>query len=272
MRDMDKTKAQLITELNRLRRRNADLEAREAEYNRVGTALKKSEAKFRLLTEKAVAGVYLVRDGLFTYVNPRMAEIFGYEPHELIHKKGPIDVVFHSDWPVVERNLQKRISGEVEAVNFRFRGIRKDGGVIHVEVYGSRTDDAGRSGIIGTLIDISDRVWTEMDLENELEKFQALYDLAVAMTAERTLDENLLLVVETSRSLLKADKAFIALRDEERNELYMHTLSGIEADEFRDLKIPFGMGLGGKVAETGRLSVVEDYYKETEPHFHDIMR
>ncbi len=272
MTDRDKTNAQLIDELNRLRRRNDELETRETERMRVVTALKQSEAKFRRLTEKSVVGVYLIQDWLFTYVNPRLAEIFGYEPHELVNKKGPIDVVFHADWPMVEENLQKRISGEIDAVNFRFRGIRKDGGVIHLEVYGSRTDDGGRSGIIGTLVDISERVWAEMDLEDELEKFQALYDLAVAMTAERTLDENLGLVVETSRNLLKADKAFLALRDEDRNDLYMHSLSGIETDEFRDLRIPFGVGLGGMVAKTGRLCVVEDYFKEIGPAFHDVAR
>ena len=78
MTDHDKTQPQHLEELNRLRRRNAELEARETEHKRLEAALKQSEAKFRRLTEKSVVGVYFVQDWLFTYVNPRMAEILGY--------------------------------------------------------------------------------------------------------------------------------------------------------------------------------------------------
>ena len=38
--------------------------------------------------------------------------------------------------------------------------------------------------------------------KNQLKKFQILYDLATAMTTERSLDDNLQLVVEESRELL----------------------------------------------------------------------
>ena len=44
----------------------------------------------------------------------------------------------------------------------------------------------------------------EANLEKELTKFQALYDLAVAMTGVHSLDENLSLVVEKSMQLLSA--------------------------------------------------------------------
>ena len=51
-------------------------------------------------------------------------------------------------------------------------------------------------------------------LENELRKFRFLYELAIAMTAEHSLDENLRLVVEKGKELLHADTSYIALRDE----------------------------------------------------------
>jgi PAS domain S-box-containing protein len=271
MKDRDKTKDQLIRELDYLRRRNAELEAREAEHQQTAGALVQSEMKFRKLTEKSVVGVYLVQDELFTYVNPKMAQIFGYEPNEMANRIGPKDIIFHEDWPRVEENLRKRFSGEVEALNFRFKGITKNRDIIHAEVYGTRTQDHGGPAIIGTLMDITEGVRATENLESELKKFQALYDLAVAMTAARTLDENLQLLVENSRSLLKADKAFLALRDVEQDDLYMHILSGIETEGFKALRIPFGVGMGGMVAETGRLCVVEDYFKEIEPAFHDAI-
>ena len=116
------------------------------------------------------------------------------------------------------------------------------------------------------------RMWVETKLAEELEKFQALYDLAVAMTGERSLDENLSLLVEKSKVLLAADTAYVALRDEESGDVYMHTLSGIRTEAFKSMRLPFGAGLGGKVATTGKGYIVDDYFQEIEPVVHDLVR
>ncbi len=117
-----------------------------------------------------------------------------------------------------------------------------------------------------------DKMWAETKLAEELEKFQALYDLAVAMTGERSLDENLSLLVDKSKVLLAADTAYVALRDEESGDVYMHTLSGIRTEAFKSMRLPFGAGLGGKVAITGKGYIVEDYFQEIEPVVHDLVR
>jgi PAS domain S-box-containing protein len=258
----DKSTDQLLDVIDELRQRLAEMQDRETEHKRVAEALLQSEAKFRKLTEKAVVGVYLIQGNLFRYINPTFARIFGYEVSELMLEGGPKAVVYDEDWPLVEQNLRKRFSGEIDAVNFQFRGKRKDGEILYVEVYGSRTDYNGSPAVIGTL----------QDLKKELTKFQGLYDLALAMTTERSLEENLLLVVEKSRELLGADKSFIALRDEIADDLYMHTLSGVVTEEFKQVRIPFGAGLGGKVAETGQRHFVEDYFQEVGPLLHDAVR
>lgn len=118
----------------------------------------------------------------------------------------------------------------------------------------------------------SNKMWAETKLAEELEKFQALYDLAVAMTGERSLDENLSLLVDKSKGLLAADTAYIALRDEESGDVYMHTLSGIRTEAFKSMRLPFGAGLGGKVATTGKGYIIEDYFKEIEPVVHELVR
>ncbi|MBI5248373.1 MAG: PAS domain S-box protein, partial [Desulfomonile tiedjei] len=113
---------------------------------------------------------------------------------------------------------------------------------------------------------------SEAGLSAELDKFQALYELAVAMTAERSLDENLSLVVETSRRLLDADTSYIGLRDEAAGDVYMRALSGIRNEAFKKMRIPFGAGLGGEVAKTGKAIIVRDYFREIGPLLHDIVR
>ncbi len=116
-----------------------------------------------------------------------------------------------------------------------------------------------------------ERMWAETKLAVELAKFQALYDLAVAMTGERSLDENLSSLVDKGKELLAADMACIALRDEITGDSYMHAVSGMKTEAFKSIRIPFGAGLGGKVAKTGKGYVVEDYFEEIEPVVHDAV-
>jgi PAS domain S-box-containing protein len=98
--------------------------------------------------------------------------------------------------------------------------------------------------------------------QKQLRKFQVLYDLATAMTTERSLNDNLQLVVEESRELLDADTSYIALRDESRDDVFMHSFSGIRTEGFKKVRIPFGEGLGGLVAKTGKGYIIEDYFTD----------
>lgn len=120
--------------------------------------------------------------------------------------------------------------------------------------------------------EIAERTQAEKSLAAELTKFRALYEVAVAMTANRSLDENLSLVVEKSRELLQGDTSYIALRDESGGHVYMHTLSGIRTEAFKKLILPLGKGLGGQVAHSGKGLIVEDYFKETAPVVHDAVK
>lgn len=109
---------------------------------------------------------------------------------------------------------------------------------------------------------VADLMRLKKEPQNQLKKFQILYDLATAMTTERSLDDNLQLVVEESRELLDADTSYIALRDESRDDVFMHSFSGIRTERFKKVRIPFGEGLGGLVAKTGKGYIIEDYFTD----------
>jgi PAS domain S-box-containing protein len=272
MKRRDKTEEELLRQVEEMRGVNAELQAGKEEQASVAEELKQSEAKFRKLAEKSVVGIYLIQDDLLRYVNPKFAEIFGYEVDEMINRLEATAIVLPEDQPLVEENIRKRISGEVESIHFQFRGIRKDQEIVQVEVYGSRIDHQGRPAVLGTMIDITERIRAQHDLEKQLTILQGLYDLAVGMIAERSLDENLTLVVEKSRELLGTDTSFIVLHDEKTDELRWHISSGLVTERFKRLRVPMGHGLAGKVAQSGKWIVVEDYFKEMGPDVDNITR
>ncbi|HNT43703.1 MAG TPA: PAS domain S-box protein, partial [Syntrophorhabdaceae bacterium] len=96
-------------------------------------ALLESEAKFRDLAEKSVAGVYLIQDGIVRYVNARISEMLGYPMDEMIDRMRLKDVIYPDDWAVVEANMQRRLTGELVPENYEFRLVTRQGEIRTVE-------------------------------------------------------------------------------------------------------------------------------------------
>jgi len=130
---------------------------RAMEKQDIGRALRESEAKFRELTEKSLAGIYLIQDEVFRYVNPTMAKIFGYTVEELTGGMGPDDLTMPEDRPKVRENIRRRIAGEVDSIHYEFRGLRKTGETAFIEVFGTGIDYMGRPAVFGTLLDITEK-------------------------------------------------------------------------------------------------------------------
>ncbi|MCX8160746.1 MAG: PAS domain S-box protein [Candidatus Saccharicenans sp.] len=143
---------------------------------------RETEQMFQVLSDSSMAGVYLVQDGVFKYVNRALAEMFGYTPDELIGKLGNLDLTHPEDRPMVQENNRRRLSGEVTSLRFEFRGLRKDGSFFYCEAHGSSIEYRGRKAIIGTLIDITDRVELIQELlAREAEIRATLYSIGDAV-------------------------------------------------------------------------------------------
>ncbi len=133
-------------------------------YDPPGSAdLSGSEQLFRDLTERSLVGVYLIQDGLFKYVNPRFLEIFGYEPGELTHQSYET-VVLQDDIPFLRECVRKRIAGEEAYGHYTFRGVKKNKEVIQAEVFSSATLYQESTAVIGTLLDVTERMKAEEEV------------------------------------------------------------------------------------------------------------
>ncbi|MEW6061422.1 MAG: PAS domain S-box protein, partial [Bacteroidota bacterium] len=138
--------------------------------------LRQSEERFRLLAESSITGIYLIQNQKFVYINQALAGIFGYTVDEIVGTLGPLDLTHPDDRPRVIENIRKRMSGEVEDIRYDFRGLKKDGTIIYVEVFGKRIQYKGAVGIIGTLIDITERKQAEFALKENEARYRTIVE------------------------------------------------------------------------------------------------
>lgn len=122
---------------------------------RTEQALRNSEAKFRALVEQNIVGIYLLKADRFTYVNPHLAEIFGYEQNEVIGQS-PLSLVAEADQDLVEENIRKRIEGEADTIRYRLTGLRKDGEELSILAQGQAIELNDEPAVAGVLLDLED--------------------------------------------------------------------------------------------------------------------
>ncbi|MFN3396122.1 MAG: PAS domain S-box protein, partial [Thermodesulfovibrionales bacterium] len=167
--------------------------------------LRESEERFRSLVEQSLVGVYIIQEGRFIYVNPEMARIFGYEPEEIINKKTPYDLTAEDFHPTVKENIRRRLEGETKSVYYMFKGKKKDGTLIDVEVLGTVTEMNNRPAIIGTIKDITEHVQIEREKEAQRRFLQSIIDSLPDQVMVIRPDYRVELVNTTLNEAMKSD-------------------------------------------------------------------
>ena len=108
-----------------VRRRTSEVEAALRENEKITRALRESEEKFRGLVSQSLVGIAITEDGRFSYSNAKFDEIFGYSAEE-IRGLGPLDIATENDRPLIAENIRKRLSGEVEQVDYVIRAAAQE--------------------------------------------------------------------------------------------------------------------------------------------------
>jgi PAS domain S-box-containing protein len=128
---------------------------------------------------------------------------------EVADKLGPMDLVYLDDRPLVAENIRRRVEGEEEAIRYDFRGLRKDGSVIYVEVHGRRIEYGGKTGVIGTLVDITERKQAEAERQSHLWFLESMDRINQAMQGTNDIEQMMINVLDTMLSIFECDRAWL---------------------------------------------------------------
>jgi len=132
------------------------------------------DSLFRTLTEKSVAGIYVVQNGKFCFINEKAAAYAGYSTQELTGRKSD-SVVHPEDRKAVKLNARAMLRSDSNSPH-EFRIITKTGEVRWVMETVAAISYQGSPAILGNSMDITERRRAEEALRTSEEKYRSVVD------------------------------------------------------------------------------------------------
>lgn len=182
MINTETNRQQLVLELETLHRRVAELEKINARHSREKEALSRAEEQLRLIVENTYDIVFqLSPSGVIQYVSPRVKELYGYSPEDLIgrHLKKTTPL---KELPRALKAIKTALSGKLIS-NLQIKQMDINGNIFTMEINGAPVRKDGKIvAVEGIMRDITERKLAEEEARQSTEKMlKAMEDTIQAM-------------------------------------------------------------------------------------------
>lgn len=139
---------------------------------------------YRAIAEASFAGIYVVQDGRFSYLNPNAAAYAGYSPHELT---GSISsaIVHPEDREMVMETARAMLRG-ARSEPYEFRIVTKTGQVRWIMETVTAITYEGRPAILGNSMDVTEKMGMANALRESEERFRNIIEHSSVLLYTRT--------------------------------------------------------------------------------------
>ena len=188
-------------------------------------ALRESEAKFRLLVETTRFAIFIYdADGTYLYFNPVVEAFTGYSADELRSIK--VWDLIHPDLrDFVRSRAQARLRGESVPGRFEIKIIAKGGEVRWLDVTAKVIQYQGRTALLGTAFDITDREKAGFDVQRSLLLGQETERKRIARELHDDISQRLAIVGLTLSEVEKLSPAASPLLEGKLKAIRQHVNS-----------------------------------------------
>ncbi len=128
-------------------------------------------AQFQGLVEQSIAGIFIVVDGKYAYVNPRLAEILGCDPANLVGRDA-MESVAESDQAQVRSSFLDCLSEGQQNRKITYLGRRRDGTTFDMGAHLTRATHSGKPAILGVVQDISEKKRAEEQIQEYIRRLE----------------------------------------------------------------------------------------------------
>jgi PAS domain S-box-containing protein len=137
-------------------------------------ALWESEERYRTAIECSNDAVTIVQGDVRVYANQKFLEMFGYDRMEDAIGRPTFHVIHPDDRDRINEFNRRRQSGEPAPSRYEFKGIRKDGTIVHVEASAAKVLYRGQPASLAYLRDITERRQAEEQIKTSLKEKEVL--------------------------------------------------------------------------------------------------
>lgn len=161
------------------------------------TELAQSEEKYRTLIDSIQDGVFLIVDGLVSFVNRAFSSMIGYEINE-IEGEPFTKFIAPEDIDLVSGNYKLRQEGKPAPSSYEWRMLHKNNGRVFVNMSARVINFKGKKATIGTIKDVTHQKKLEQILLNQKNLFKGVAEAANILLTEKNYD---LAISKTLKSL-----------------------------------------------------------------------
>jgi PAS domain S-box-containing protein len=271
MKDKEKTKEELLAELEILRGQVAELQVLQNQLKSREEDLRRSEERFRTLADSTYDWeTWRAPDGVYLYVSPSCERITGYRREEFIADPSLVARIIHpDDQAIATRHFLEDFRAQ-EVVHIDFRIITKTGEERFISHYcqGVFTKDGEFLGRRASNRDISVRKRVETELHRVNRALKVLGESSQAMA--RAEDEKEFMA-EVSRMIVDVGGYRLAwigfAQEDEKKSVRPVAQAGFEDGYLEKADITWadtqrGRGPTGTAIRTGRPAVCKNILKD----------
>ena len=141
--------------------------------------LTESEMKYRTLVESSLQGIAIAQGvplPRIVFSNKTFGKILGYTTEEItsLSPQGVAQLIHEEDREVFFSRMKERLTGKQALSPLDFRAVKKDGSIVWLEVISNYIVFNGQPALLGTFLDITDRVEAQKKKKESEEKYKEL--------------------------------------------------------------------------------------------------
>jgi PAS domain S-box-containing protein len=244
----------------------AELEQRVAERT---AALTESEQKFRSISEQAVMGILIVRDGKIIYANNAVTEITKHPLATLLawEPRHYTNFIHPDDLPKFAAVLQRHTADKEPTIlgHTEFRAYTRDRDLIWLEQFSRSIMYEGQPAVLSMIVDITNRKQVEEARKQQRTFMEVLLDTAVALSSTLRSEKLVEHIFQSMQRMVPYDTATIL---QQVDEEFFDVLARFGYPDERDYGRRHPMKRFKyirNVLETGQMVIVPD--ARSDPDF-----
>ncbi|RKY76815.1 hypothetical protein DRQ07_09720, partial [candidate division KSB1 bacterium] len=228
----------------------------EKEINETKHKLEVSEEKYQSLFKNIIDPVVIFskKNKKILEYNEAFKKVYGYSDDE-IKQMTPFDLHPAKDFELVKNKIDQK---NTDKPNY-YTHITKSGKKIEVEILSDEIEYMGKPAWISIIHDVTQRKKIEAEKNKRIMQTALINEVGRMLSTE--LDQKKLMekIVTAVKESFNYFWVLLFLADNDKKCLVLHSQAGSKNSGIKPgLKIPFGKGMTGTAAQTGKIQVSGD--------------